>query len=132
MSQTIDGLKEAEKETMNTETHSVDCGRHKGNVTGGLILISIGTYFLLSQLNIIHLHNWWALFILIPAFHTLREAWDSYQANGRLNSQARGSLTGGILLSMLAAFFLFNLSWGLFWPFALIFAGVAALLNNRS
>ena len=132
MTETIDSLKEAEKETMNTESHAVERCQNNKNVTGGLILIGIGTYFLLNHFDIIHLHNWWALFILFPAFHALREARDSYRANGRLNSHARGSLTGGILLSTVAAFFLFNLSWGLFWPLMIIFAGVAALLNGRS
>jgi hypothetical protein len=132
MSDTIDSLKEAEKETMTTENQPRQVQRHSGNITGGLILIGIGTFFLLSQLTGFHFQNWWALFILIPAFHNLNEAWQGYQANGRLSANARHSLTGGIFLSMVAAFFLLNLSWNLFWPLVLILVGIGALLNGRS
>ena len=138
MSDTIDSLKEAEKEAMGndhqplSEYRSRRVQRHKGNTTGGLILIGIGTFFLLSQLTGFHIHNWWALFILIPAMMKLNEAWQSYRADGRLNDATRGALFGGTLLAMVASFFLFNLSWGLFWPLILILLGVGALLNGRS
>jgi hypothetical protein len=132
MSDTIDSLKEAEKETMATGNQPRQVRRNSGNISGGLILIGIGTFFLLSHLANFHIHNWWALFILIPAFHNFNEAWQGYQANGRLRSAARQSLTGGIFLSMIAAFFLLNLSWNLFWPLVLILVGIGALLNGRS
>jgi hypothetical protein len=132
MSDTIESLKDAEKETMATENQPRQLRQRSGNITGGLILIGIGTFFLLSQLINFHIHNWWALFILIPAFHNLNEAWQGYQANGRLRSHARQSLMGGIFLSMVAAFFLLNLSWNIFWPLMLIMVGVSALLNGRS
>jgi hypothetical protein len=140
MSDTIDSLKEAEKEAMNNghqphQSAGADRPRRmrqSGNITGGLILIGIGVFFLLSQLTGFYLHNWWALFILIPAFHNLNEAWQGYQANGRLQGHTSRSLMGGIFLSMIAAFFLLNLSWNLFWPIVLILVGVGALLNSRS
>lgn len=137
MNDTIDSLKEAEKEAMgngqshleNNEAKRMQCS---SNITGGLILIGIGSFFLLSQLTGFHLHNWWALFILIPAFHNLNEARQGYRANGRLQGQTSRSLMGGIILSLIAAFFLLNLSWSLFWPIVLILVGVGALLNSRS
>ena len=132
MSDTIDSLKEAEKEAMNGGSQPQQVRRYCGNTTAGFILIGIGTFFLLSHLTNFHIHNWWALFILIPAGHNLREAWQSYRANGRLRSHARHSLMGGIFLSMVAAFFLLSLSWNLFWPLVLIMIGVSALLNGRS
>ena len=132
MSDTIDSLKEAEKETMATDTQPRQVRRHSGNITGGLILIGLGTFFLLGQFTNFHLQNWWALFILIPAFHNLNEAWHGYQANGRLRGSTRHSVTGGLFLIMLAAFFLLNLSWNLFWPIMLILVGISALLNGRS
>lgn len=132
MSDTIDSLKEAEKETMATDNQPRQVRRPSGNITGGLILIGLGTFFLLSQFTNFHLQNWWALFILIPAFHNLNEAWQGYQANGRLRANARQSLMGGLFLSMVAAFFLLNLSWNLFWPLVLIMVGIGALLNGRS
>lgn len=132
MSDTIDSLKAAEKEAMGSGSEPRRVRQHCGNTTFGLILVGIGTFFLLSQFTNFHLHNWWALFILIPAFHNLNEAWQSYQANGRLRAHARHSLMGGIFLSMVAAFFLLSLSWNLFWPLMLIMVGIGSLLNGRS
>ena len=132
MSDTIDSLKEAEKEAMNPGSQPRRVRRHNGNTTAGLILIGIGTFFLLSHFTNFHLHNWWALFILIPALHNLNEAWQGYRADGRLRSHARHSLMGGIFLGTVAAFFLLNLSWNLCWPLVLIMIGMGSLLNGRS
>ena len=132
MSDTIDSLKDAEKEAMVEESQPRQVQRRSGNTTGGLILIGIGVFFLVSQIGGVFIHNWWALFILIPAFHNLNEAWQSYRANGRLTNHTRHSLMGGIFLSTVAGFFLFDLSWSLFWPIVLILVGVGALLNARA
>jgi len=138
MADTIDTLKEAEKEAMENDhqplsvTPSRQVRRHNGNITGGLILIGIGTLFLLSQLTGFHLHNWWALFILVPGLVKLNEARQGYRANGRLADNTRGALIGGTLLTMVAFFFLFNLSWHLFWPLILVLLGIGMLLNGRS
>lgn len=131
MSDTIESLKEAEKETMVQESQPRRVQRHEGSITWGLILIGVGAFFLLSQTSGLQLHNWWALFILIPAFHNLNEAWQSYQANGRFNTHARHTLMGGLFIGMVAVFFLFSLSWNLFWPLALILVGIGALINAR-
>ncbi len=135
MSDTIESLKEAEKEAMregspDRQVHRVK--RQSGNLTGGLILIGVGTVFLLSQLTGFYLHNWWALFIFVPAMCKLNDAWHGYRAHGRLRHDARGALIGGGFMAMIALFFLFNLSWSFFWPLALILLGVGALLNGRS
>ena len=138
MSDTIDSLKEAEKEAMGNgqtplqKNQTRRVRRHKGNTTGGLILIGIGTIFLLSQFTGFHLENWWALFILVPGVVKLNEAWQEYREDGRFTEGTRGALVGGTLLTMVAAFFLFNLSWNLFWPLVLILLGISALLNGRS
>jgi hypothetical protein len=132
MSDTIETLKDAEKEAMQEEQRPRQVQRHRGNTTGGLILIGLGTVFLLSQLTGWYIQNWWALFIFIPALFQLNEAWQGYRKNGRLNHNIRGSLFGGLLLSMVGAFFLFSISWNLFWPLVLILAGIGALLNGRS
>ena len=133
MSESIDNLKDAEKEAMQMEeSRPRRVQRQSGSLTGGLILIGIGTVFLLSQLTGWYIQNWWALFIFIPAVLKLNEVWQSYQANGRFNAETRGSLIGALLLTMVGAFFLFNISWNLFWPLLLILFGVSALLNGRS
>ncbi|VAW32239.1 hypothetical protein MNBD_CHLOROFLEXI01-868 [hydrothermal vent metagenome] len=132
MTDTIDSLKDAEKEAMANENHSRQVCWQSGSSTGGFILIGLGLYFLLSRTTGFYLHNWWALFILIPAVHNLKGAWHSYRVNGRFHDQARGSLLSGILFTMVALFFLFNLSWSLFWPIALILVGANALINIQN
>jgi peptidoglycan/LPS O-acetylase OafA/YrhL len=92
---------------------------------GGAILILLGVVFLLQNLGIPFLENWWALFILIPAFGAYVAAWESYEDKGQLTRGGAWSLTVGILLTILSLFFLLNLSLGPFWPVLLIVAGIA-------
>jgi hypothetical protein len=94
---------------------------------GGAILILLGVVFLLQNMGIPFLANWWAVFILIPAFWAFVAAWDSYRDNGRLTRGGAGSLAGGSLLTILALVFLLNLNLGLFWPVLLIVGGLVLL-----
>jgi hypothetical protein len=121
MSEEISELKEAEKKDI----------QYSHNWVGGVVLVTIGAIFLLSNLNIFHLNNWWALFILIPAAANFGNAWRSYQRPGRLTDGSRGSITGGLILSLIAATFLFGWSWNLIWPLFLIIGGLSAILNHR-
>jgi hypothetical protein len=136
MSNNIDDLKEAEKANEYSyeyeyETENKPHSQHSSaNWVPGVILIAIGVIFLFTNLTGFHLHNWWALFIMIPAVKNFGSAWGSYQRHGRFTKSARGSVTGGMILSLIASAFLFNLDWGLVWPFFLIIGGVAALFNG--
>jgi peptidoglycan/LPS O-acetylase OafA/YrhL len=103
-------------------------GRHSPLIAGA-ILILLGVVFLLQRMGISFLENWWALFILIPAFGAYVAAWEVYQNDGRLTRRAAGSLTVGLLLTVLCLAFLFNLSGGLFWPLLLILGGLALLMT---
>jgi hypothetical protein len=94
---------------------------------GGAILILLGVVLLLQNLNIPFLANWWALFILIPAFLAFVAAWESYRDNGRLTRGGAGSLVVGGLLTILVLTFLLNLNVGLFWPVLLIVGGLVLL-----
>lgn len=97
---------------------------------GGAILIGLGLYFLAENFLSIRIDNWWAFFILIPAVGAFTNAWNDYrEAGGRLTRPARGSLLGGLVLTMVAVTFLLNLNWGLVGPLLLILAGVGLLLN---
>ena len=128
MSEDISRLKEDEKITEETQREPVS----KSNWVPGVMLIGMGLIFLVANFtDLPFLHNWWALFILIPAVHNLSSAWNSYQANGRLTRSARGSLTGGLFTALVAAIFLFDLDWGKIWPLFLIFGGLAALIGSR-
>lgn len=146
MSDEIDRLKEEEKENFATltaekvpvngsparEPATVTRRRDKGGSgLAGVVLIVIGGIFLLTNLTGLTINNWWALFILIPAFSNFHQAWRSYQQHGRLTRGARGSITGGLILTLIASAFLFTfLSWDLIWPALLIILGISALLGG--
>jgi LiaF transmembrane domain len=105
-------------------------GRPHGLI-GGMILILLGIVFLLQNLGIPFLMNWWALFILIPAFWSYVAAWNFYQDNGRMTRSVAGSLTAGILLTGLSLVFLLNMTVvNLFWPALLIVGGLALLATG--
>jgi fatty acid desaturase len=103
-------------------------GRGSGWVAGiGLILV--GVVLLLANLTGFGLDNWWALFILIPAFGALGNAYRIRQQEGRFTREARGSVIGALILGFVASVFLLNLDFGDVWPVFLILAGLGALLN---
>jgi hypothetical protein len=96
---------------------------------GGIILVGIGLLLLLRNTTGFELNNWWALFILIPALGAFANAWRAYQESGRLNAQARSSIFGGLILTMITAIFLFNLNWTYLGPILLILAGIGIFIN---
>ncbi len=96
---------------------------------GGAILILLGVIFLLQNAGMLVFHNWWALFILIPAFGAFANAWTRYRDDGRLDAGVRGSVLTGFLLALVAAAFLFDFESTLFWPALLILAGAGILVN---
>jgi hypothetical protein len=95
----------------------------------GAILIFIGLIFLLQNLGFSVLMNWWALFILIPAYWAFIGARNIYRDNGRITRGAAGSLTVGILLTVLTLLLLLNLTLGQYWPVLLIIGGLALLIS---
>lgn len=109
--------------------------RHAGGYSwvGGVVLILLGAIFLLQNTGLMRgFENWWALFILIPAVGSFATAWRMYQAAGNeWTATATGPLLGGLVLSSLAAMFLFGLDIGMWWPVFLIVGGIAVLLGVR-
>lgn len=96
----------------------------------GVILIMIGLIFFARNYLDFRFDNWWALFILLPAFNSFERAWRAIQnAGGQLTASARGALIGGLVLSAVAFILFFGLDWVIFGPMLLIVAGVAVLLN---
>lgn len=95
---------------------------------GGAILIVIGLALFLQNMGIPFLQNWWALFILIPAFWSFVAAWDAYQEGQGMTRRLVGSLVSGTILTLVALGFLFNLDFGMYWPIVLIVAGVGLLI----
>jgi LiaF transmembrane domain len=117
------------------ETPSRHQGRSfmTGSWVGGAVLIALGIIFLLQNagVDIPFLRNWWAIFILFPAVSSLSQAWRVYQSNGqRFTSHVSGPVVGGLAMVLVAATFLFGLSWSLIWPVFLILAGLGALVGG--
>lgn len=134
MSDNIKELKDLERELGSIDNKPNDdveenCGPGK-NWIPGAILIGIGAFFLINNFTNFHLNNWWALFILIPAFGSLGNFMRAYRKDGRLNGEARGSLIGSLILFFIASIFLFELDWGTVWPVFLIIGGFGALLSG--
>lgn len=134
MTDNIKELKDLEREMNATDTEldekiNESCGSHKGWVPG-LILIAIGAFFLVNNFTNFHLTNWWALFILIPAFGSLSNFVRAYSVSGRLSGEARSSLIWGLILTFIAATFIFGWNWGIVWPVLLIIGGLGALLSG--
>jgi hypothetical protein len=103
--------------------------RMGGSWVGGAILILLGVIFLLQNQGITTLQNWWALFILLPAFGAFGNAWRSYQEAGYLNRSARNSLFWGLILTLVSVIFLLNLNWTWLGPAILIVMGIGILVN---
>lgn len=132
MSDEIKELKDAEKElVIEADASGESKPATRGNQAWipGLILIGIGAIFLVNNFTDFQIHNWWALFILIPAFGSLGNAYRVYQTEHRLTSDARGSLIFGGIMFLVAAAFLFGWNWGLIWPAFLIIGGLGFLLS---
>jgi len=94
----------------------------------GLVLIGLGLVFLAQNYLGQEIHNWWALFILIPVFFTLERGYASLQA-GR-SAEAVGQLMGGLVLVALIVIFLFDLPFGQLWPIFLIIGGLSLLVSR--
>src|SRR6267378_8325233 len=96
----------------------------------GLVLIGLGLIFSAQNYLGQEIHNWWALFIVIPVFFTLERGYASLQA-GR-SAEAVGQLIGALVLVALIVIFLFDLPFGQLWPIFLIIGGLSLLFSRRA
>lgn len=96
----------------------------------GLILIGLGLIFLLNNVTDMHIDNWWAMFILIPAFGSFSKGFNTMRKEGELTREAWGGFFGGFLFSLVAAAFLFELDWSLIWPALLILGGLGLFFSG--
>jgi hypothetical protein len=105
--------------------------RGSGGLGAGVVLIFIGAVFMFQQMGILEQgFNWWAIFILLPAFGTLSAAWALYRRSERFDAGVRSTLGSGLVILTVALMFLFDFDWGTWWPLMLIAPGVALLLNS--
>jgi len=94
------------------------------------VIILLGIIFLLQNMGLVVLGNWWALLLLVPAAGAFFGAWNGYRrTGGHFPPETRGALIGGLVLTVLAVFFLFELDWARLWPVFIIVGGIAALLG---
>ena len=96
----------------------------------GAILIVVGVLLFLQNINAFTLHNWWALFLLLPAAGSLGAAWRMFNTQGKMSPAAISSLIMGLVFVGIAAVFLFdlNLDWTRWAPALLILFGIGLLL----
>jgi NAD/NADP transhydrogenase beta subunit len=97
----------------------------------GVILILFGAAFMLEQTGVVVLTgNWWSVFIYLGAAASFINAWRSYRARGEAGSSAGGSLTWGLVLTVVATIFLLDLEWNTWWPAILIAVGAGMVLSS--
>jgi len=89
----------------------------------GVILILLGIIFLAQQFGNFSFHNWWALFILIPAFSAFGSAYGLWRKAGRFTFGVWSTFYGGLFPLVVALIFLFDLEWGDYWPVFVILGG---------
>jgi hypothetical protein len=93
-----------------------------------MALIAVGLVLLAQNYLGYTLRNWWAVFILIPAFRSFSGAADSLRRGD--NDEAFGEIVAGLGFSALTAAFLFDLDIGRLWPVAVIIIGIGLLLSR--
>jgi len=97
----------------------------------GVILILFGAAFMLEQTGVVVLTgNWWSVFFYLGAAASFINAWRSYRARGEAGSSAGGSLTWGLVLTVVATIFLLDLEWNTWWPAILIAVGAGMVLSS--
>ena len=107
--------------------------RRAGGWLWGVLLIALGALFMLQNAGYMaSFSNWWALFILLPAFASFSAGWGAYQrSGGQWTRETVGPMLAGLFLLGLTAVFLFNLNLSLFGPLLLIGVGLLLLFGRR-
>ena len=96
----------------------------------GVVLIVLGIIFLAQQYGDFSFDNWWALFILIPAFSAFGSAFGIWRKTGRFNFGVWSTFYGGLFPLVVALIFLFDFDWGDYWPVFVILGGFGMLVSG--
>lgn len=105
--------------------------RKRSGAFWGLVLIVAGLIIFAQQTGLIgEQFNWWALFILIPAFGSFAGAFSAWQNSGKFNAAVRSGIGGGLVVLTVALIFLFGLDWSVYWPLMVIVGGFSFFLNG--
>jgi hypothetical protein len=119
------------------ENKSISRGTNQPSIIWiGLVFIFGGAVVLLNQLNILPFElNWWALFILFPAFGALTSAYNRYRSTNVLFEM-------GVMIPALVGLFMLLLSMSLlvgdainlnlrvYWPIILIVLGLGLIIGR--
>jgi uncharacterized integral membrane protein len=122
-------------EVASTPHRPPDPRQHRGMETTswlvGIVLILLGAAFLLENSGYLVLtRNWWAVFIYLAALASFANTWRSYRARGEFGATATGSLTWGLVFTVTASIFFFNLAWDMWWPAILVAVGVGIVVGQ--
>ncbi len=131
-SDVMDSNGEASDEKDGGSRHRKRAERRETRNGGGLgpfaalVLIAVGTLYLLQQAKILpSLTNWWALFLLLPALGMISAGIGAFQQNGHEWTRVVVlPFLGGLLMVGLTAVFFFGLSLGWLWGLFLIAGGL--------
>jgi drug/metabolite transporter (DMT)-like permease len=108
--------------------------RYRHRVVPAVLVIAIGTFFLLGNLGIdfplFDYANWWAWFILIGAAWPLVDAVDRYRSTGTVDGEVLRSLLTAAVIVMVALMFILELSWRRWWPVFIIYGGLCMLVRD--
>ena len=95
----------------------------------GISIVLVGATFLLEQAGILHLTNWWAIFLVVPAVSSFINVFRRFRQEGRVTHKVTAPIISGLASLVLAFFFLFDLDIGKLWPVFVILAGISILLS---
>lgn len=101
-----------------------------GSAWFGLALIIIGIIFFAQQLGDFQFNNWWAVFILIPAFSAFGSSFRMWQKSGKFHFGVWSTFYGGLFPLMVALMFFFDLDWGKYWPVFVILPGFGTMISG--
>ena len=102
----------------------------------GLILVIGGIIVLINQFDLLPFElNWWALFIMLPAFGFLSGAYNRFRANdNEFSMDVAFTALMGLGLAALSVGLLvgaaWRINWSLFWPVILILVGLGMIFGR--
>jgi len=109
---------------------------NSSNIWIGLVFIGGGAIVLLNQSGLLSFElNWWALFILFPAFGALSGAYNRYRVTnnifemGVMMPALVGLFMVALAFSMLVGAF-WSINWSLYWPIILIIIGLSMIFGR--
>lgn len=98
-------------------------------ITGSLILVVYSLFFLLRSLHVINVTNWWAIFILIPAFSAIGNLWDEINLQKSFSFSHISAISGVLFPLVITLIFFLNFSWVEWYPLLILIAGLILLLS---